>query len=163
MQNLPTAVKDGGNVEARQNMALASFKAGVAFTTAGVGYVHAIAHNFGAYYHVPHGLANAIILPRVLDFSKPECAARLATLAEVSGLKKANETDEQLADALIARIRAMNQEFGIPTQVEKLREQDIAGITGKALFEAHLYYAVPRYMDRPECETFIRQMLPKAA
>jgi alcohol dehydrogenase class IV len=163
MQNLPTAVKDGGNVEARQNMALASFKAGVAFTTAGVGYVHAIAHNFGAYYHVPHGLANAIILPRVLDFSKPECAARLATLAEVSGLKKANETDEQLADAFIARIRAMNQEFGIPTQVEKLREQDIAGITGKALFEAHLYYAVPRYMDRPECETFIRQMLPKAA
>jgi alcohol dehydrogenase len=72
MQNLPTAVKNGANVEARQNMALASFKAGVAFTTAGVGYVHAIAHNFGAYYHVPHGLANAIILPRVLEFSKPK-------------------------------------------------------------------------------------------
>jgi alcohol dehydrogenase len=163
MQNLPTAVKNGGNVEARQNMALASFKAGVAFTTAGVGYVHAIAHNFGAYYHVPHGLANAIILPRVLDFSKPDCTDRLATLAEVSGLKQGGESAAQLADAFIARIRAMNQEFGIPTQVDKLREQDIAAITGKALFEAHLYYAVPRYMDRPECEAFIRQMLPKAA
>jgi len=163
MQNLPTAVRDGKNVEARQAMALASFKAGVAFTTAGVGYVHAIAHNFGAYYHVPHGLANAIILPRVLDFSKPDCAARLATLAEASGLKRGGESEAQLADAFIARIRAMNQEFGIPAQVDKLREQDIPEITGKALFEAHLYYAVPRYMDRPECEAFIRQMLPKAA
>jgi alcohol dehydrogenase len=163
MQNLPTAVKDGKNVEARQNMALASFKAGVAFTTAGVGYVHAIAHNFGAYYHVPHGLANAIILPRVLDFSKPACIPRLAKLAEVSGLKREGGSEAQLADAFIARIRAMNQEFGIPTQVDKLREQDIPAITGKALFEAHLYYAVPRYMDRPECEAFIRQMLPRAA
>ena len=163
MQNLPTAVKNGADVTARQNMALASFKAGVAFTTAGVGYVHAIAHNFGAYYHVPHGLANAIILPRVLEFSKPNCTARMAKLAEVSGLKQGSETDEQLADALIARIRAMNQEFGIPTQVDKLKAEDIPAITGKALFEAHLYYAVPRYMDRPECEAFIRQMLPKAA
>jgi len=163
MENLATAVKDGKNVEARQNMALASFKAGVAFTTAGVGYVHAIAHNFGAYYHVPHGLANAIILPRVLDYSKPDCTGRLAKLAEVSGLKKGGESDAQLADAFIARIRAMNQEFGIPTQVDKLREQDIPEITGKALFEAHLYYAVPRYMDRPECEAVIRQMLPRAA
>jgi alcohol dehydrogenase class IV len=162
MQNLPTAVKNGGNVEARQNMALASFKAGVAFTTAGVGYVHAIAHNFGAYYHVPHGLANAIILPRVLDFSKPNCTARLAKLAEVSGLKQGNETDEQLADAFIARVRAMNREFGIPTQVDKLKAEDIAAITDKALTEAHLFYAVPRYMDTPECQAFIRQMLPAA-
>jgi alcohol dehydrogenase len=163
MQNLPTAVKNGSDVTARQNMALASFKAGVAFTTAGVGYVHAIAHNFGAYYHVPHGLANAIILPRVLEFSKSECLARLATLAGVSGLRKGGESDAELADAFIARIRAMNQDFGIPTQVDKLREQDITAITGKALFEAHLYYAVPRYMDRPECEAVIRTMLPKAA
>ena len=163
MENLSTAFREGTNVEARQNMALASFKAGVAFTTAGVGYVHAIAHNFGAYYHVPHGLANAIILPRVLEFSKPDCTARLAKLAEVSGLKKGGESDAQLADAFIQRIKDMNREFGIPTQVDKLREQDIPEITGKALFEAHAFYAVPRYMDRPECEAFIRQMLPVAA
>ena len=163
MKNLTTAVKNGANVEARQNMALASFKAGVAFTTAGVGYVHAIAHNFGAYYHVPHGLANAIILPRVLDFSKPNCTPRLARLAEVSGLKKGNESDAELADAFIRQVRAMNADFGIPTQVDKLKESDIPAITDKALFEAHLYYAVPRYMDTPECQAFIRQMLPKAA
>ncbi len=163
MQNLPTAVKNGINVAARQNMALASFKAGVAFTTAGVGYVHAIAHNFGAYYHVPHGLANAIILPRVLEFSKPNCTARLAQLAEVSGLKKGNESEAELADAFIRQVRAMNADFGIPTQVDKLKAQDIPEIADKALFEAHLYYAVPRYMDKPECEAFIKQMLPRAA
>jgi alcohol dehydrogenase class IV len=163
MQNLPTAVKVGKNVEARQNMALASFKAGVAFTTAGVGYVHAIAHNFGAYYHVPHGLANAIILPRVLDFSKPDCTARLARLAEVSGLKKGGETDAQLADAFIARVRAMNAEFGIPTTVDKLKQSDIPAIADKALSEAHMFYAVPRYMDMPEAQSFIAGMLPQAA
>ena len=163
MRNLSTAVKNGSNVEARQNMALASFKAGVAFTTAGVGYVHAIAHNFGAYYHVPHGLANAIILPRVLEFSKPEVTPRLARLAEVSGLKKGNETQAELADAFINQVRRMNAEFGIPTHVDKLKAADIPAITDKALFEAHLYYAVPRYMDKPECEAFIRQMLPTAA
>ena len=163
MQNLAEAVKNGGNVEARQNMAQASFKAGIAFTIAGVGYVHAIAHNFGAYYHVPHGLANAIVLPRVLDFSKPNCTARLAKLAEVSGLKKGNESDDQLADAFIAKVRAMNAEFGIPTQVEKLKESDIPAIVDKAQSETFWFYAVPRYMDKPEFQTFLRQMLPKAA
>jgi alcohol dehydrogenase class IV len=163
MQNLAEAVKNGSNVEARQNMAQASFKAGVAFTIAGVGYVHAIAHNFGAYYHVPHGLANAIILPRVLDFSKPNCIPRLAKLAEVSGLKKGSESDEQLADAFIAQVRKMNAEFGIPTQVDKLKESDIPAIALKAQDETFWFYAVPRYMDTPDCEAFIRQMLPQAA
>ena len=163
MQNLPRVMKDGSDVQARQNMALASFKAGVAFTTAGVGYVHAIAHNFGAYYHVPHGLANAIVLPRVLDFSKPDCIDRLATLAEVSGLKKGGESEAQLADAFIAHVRALNAEFGIPTQIDKLKESDIPAITDKALSEANWFYAVPRYMDKPQCEDFIRQMLPQAA
>ncbi|WP_293387563.1 iron-containing alcohol dehydrogenase [Nevskia sp.] len=160
MQNLPTAVTDGSNIEARQNMAVASFKAGVAFTTAGVGYVHAIAHNFGAYYHMPHGLANAVVLPRVLDFSKPECTPRLAKLAEVSGLKHGGESDAQLADAFIAHVRKLNADFGIPTQVEKLKAADIPAITGKALSEAHWTYAVPRYMDNSDCQAFISQMLP---
>ncbi len=163
MQNLPRVMKDGQDVEARQNMALASFKAGIAFTTAGVGYVHAIAHNFGAYYHVPHGLANAIILPRVLDFSKPDCTPRLAQLAEVSGLKTGSESESELADAFIAHVRALNAEFGIPSVVDKLQEADIPAITDKALAEAHWTYAVPRYMDKAECQNFIRQMLPLAA
>ena len=134
----------------------------MAFTTAGVGYVHAIAHNFGAYYHLPHGLANAIVLPRVLDYSKPECTGRLAKLAEVSGLKRGGESDAQLADAFIARVRELNADFGIPTHVEKLRESDIPEIADKALSEAYWFYAVPRYMDKPDIEGFLRQMLVTA-
>ncbi|AXQ30852.1 iron-containing alcohol dehydrogenase [Solimonas sp. K1W22B-7] len=159
MQNLEKVVKNGADLEGRANMALASFKAGVAFTSAGVGYVHAIAHNFGAYYHVPHGLANAIVMPYVLDYSKPECTARLARLAEVGGLKKGGESDEQLADSFIAKIRAMNAEFGIPTKVEKLKSSDIPAIATAALKEAHWTYAVPRYMDKPTCENLVGKML----
>ncbi|WP_156498435.1 iron-containing alcohol dehydrogenase, partial [Oleiphilus sp. HI0079] len=72
MENLETAVHDGKNLEARQNMAMASYYAGLAFTKAGVGYVHAIAHNFGALYATPHGLANSIVLPHILDYSKSD-------------------------------------------------------------------------------------------
>ncbi len=159
MINLPKVMKNGADLDARQSMALASFKAGVAFTTAGVGYVHAISHNFGARYHVPHGLANAIVLPYVLDYSKSECVPRLAQLAVAAGLSKGGESESELADALIRHIRAMNAEFGIPTKVEKLKAADISGITDAALSEAHWTYAVPRYMDKPTCEALVTRML----
>ena len=94
---------------------------------------------------------------------RPGGAGVLAKLAEVSGLKRGGESEAQLADAFIAHVRKLNADFGIPTQVEKLKESDIAAITDKALSEAHMFYAVPRYMDVPECQAFIRQMLPLAA
>jgi alcohol dehydrogenase class IV len=160
MANLPLVFRDGSDLEARQRMALASFKAGVAFTTAGVGYVHAIAHNFGAHYHLPHGLANAIVLPRVLEYSKPACIARLAELARASGLT--GDSDAALAEDFIEHVRALNAQFGIPTQVDKLREEDIPVIATKAMREAHWTYAVPRYMDRAACEGLLREMLPES-
>lgn len=158
MENLPTAVTDGGNIEARQNMAQAAYDAGVAFTSAGVGYVHAISHNFGARYHTPHGLGNAIVLPYVLDYSKPRCAHRLADLARVSGLGDGN--DSELADRFIARIREMNAQFGIPEKLDALQAADIPAITTAALKEAHFTYAVPHYLDSAGCERLVRQMLP---
>jgi alcohol dehydrogenase class IV len=159
MQNLETAVKDGSNLEARQNMALASYYAGLAFTKAGVGYVHAIAHNFGAYYHTPHGLANAIVLPYILDYSKDSSIDRLAKLAEVSGLKKGKESKAQLAQKFIDHVRAMARDFGIPEKLEALKKEDIAGITKNALKEAHFTYAVPKYMDAATCENLIAKMV----
>ncbi len=159
MANLPKVMANGADETARQAMSQASYLAGRAFTKAGVGYVHAIAHNFGARYHVPHGLANAIIMPYVLDYSKPACTRRLAELAAAGGLKQGGETDAQLADAFIARIREMNQQFGIPAKVEKLKRDDIPAIVDAALQEAHYTYAVPRYMDKPTCERFVAQML----
>lgn len=159
MENLPRAYADGGDLEARQDMALAAYYAGVAFTTAGVGYVHAIAHNFGARYHTPHGLANAIAMPYVLEYSKPACTERLARLAEVSGLREPTDSPDQLADKFIARIRKMNENFGIPTHLDALQERDIPDIADAAMDEAHMTYAVPRYMDKPACEALVRCML----
>ena len=159
MDNLETAVADGGNLQARQNMARASHVAGIAFTQAGVGYVHAIAHNFGALYHVPHGLANAIVMPHVLDYSKSHCAHRLADLARASKTGPANASDAQLADAFIARIRAMNETFGIPSQLDKLRAEDLDRIASAALSEARFTYAVPRYLDHQSCKALVGQML----
>lgn len=160
MSNLETAVADGNNVTARQNMARASHVAGIAFTQAGVGYVHAIAHKFGALYHTPHGLANAIVMPYVLDYSLPKCASRLAELARVANIGEAGASDEALAAAFVQKIRDMNEKFGIPTKLDALKQSDISDIANSALAEARFTYAVPRYMTKPVAEGLISQMLP---
>jgi len=159
MNNLPTAVANGKDVEARQAMSFASYYAALAFTRAGVGYVHAISHNFGAYYHTPHGLGNAIVLPYVLEFSKRSCVKRLATLAEVSGLREKGDRPQALANKFIDHIRSMNRDFDIPDRLEALKKSDIPAIARKALKEAHYTYAVPRYMDQRTCENLIAKML----
>ena len=159
MENLPRAVARGKDVKARQAMSFASYYAALAFTRAGVGYVHAISHNFGAFYHTPHGLANAIVMPYVLDFSKKNCVRKLARLGEVSGLRKKGDRPPTLANRFIEHIRALNAEFGIPDRLEALREADIPEIARNALKEAHYTYAVPRYMDQRTCEKLIAKML----
>lgn len=156
MEHLPKVMDDGQNIESRQQMALASYKAGIAFTQAGVGYVHAISHNFGARYHTPHGLGNAIVLPYVLEYSKTACAGRLADLARVSGMDGDGADDLELAERFIRRVREMNAQFGIPAGLDALRDEDVPAIAKAAMSEAHFTYAVPRYMDRETCEAFIR-------
>lgn len=159
MQYLPRAMVNGADEEARQQMAWASYQAGLAITKAGVGYVHAISHNFGGRYHTPHGLANAIVLPYVLEYSRTHCVDRLAKLAQSSGLGSASENRQQLADRLIGHIRAMNRSFGIPAGLKALRDADIPQIAAAALQEAHFTYGVPRYMDQARCEQMLRRML----
>jgi len=161
MDNLPAAFADGSDVATRQQLAQASYYAGLAFTKAGVGYVHAIAHALGGRYHTPHGLANAIVLPHLLDYTRDAVVPRLAKLAEVSGLGGEHDHEEQLADAFIAHVREMAGSFDIPETLDALREQDIPSLARAALKEAHLTYAVPKYMDQKTCETLIGQMLPR--
>lgn len=159
LQHLETAYDDGANLESRQAMARASHLAGRAFTQAGVGYVHAIAHNFGAFYHTPHGLANAIVMPHVLDYSLPKCASRLAELARASGIASAG-SDEDVANAFIQKIRDLNAKFGIPSTLDKLQNEHIPGIASNARAEARFTYAVPRYMNQNEAIEVISRMLP---
>ena len=142
-------------------MASASYRAGVAITTAGIGWVHAISHNFGALYHLPHGYLNAIILPRVLDLYRSTCESRLAELGRAVGLRGAD--DSTVADAFIAAIRDLNAEFGVPSVLDPLQVSDIPQIADRAMNEAFWNYAVPVYMDKPETEAFIEAMLPATA
>lgn len=157
---LANACADGENMQAREAMAMASTYAGLAFTKAYVGYVHAIAHQYGGRYGTPHGLANAIVLPYILDFSMDEATPRMASLAVAAGLGEPGEGDGELARRLVEGIRALNAQIGIPTQLDTLQAADIPAIARDALKEAHYLYPVPKYMDRPECEAIVRKMLP---
>lgn len=159
--NLEEAYRNGTNLDARYNMALASYCAGAAFTRAYVGYVHAIAHNMGGLYGVPHGLANAIILPYVLRFSRIEAERKLAALALVAGIGDRSERDADLALRFIERVEKMNERMGIPTSIAQLRAEDIPMIAKRALAEAHPDYPVPRIMTRRECEELVTKLLPQ--
>lgn len=161
-ENLPKAYRDGKDLVAREKMALASTYAGLAFTRANVGYVHAIAHQFGGRYHTPHGLANAIMLPVVLEYSAPAVTARLAQLALRARLGDEGDSDDALAERFLAGVRALNAELGIPTTLAALQEADIPDLARAACKEAHLGYPVPRYMDEATCAQLIRQVLPGA-
>ena len=159
MRNLLEAYTNGSDIKVREAMAVASSMAGLAFTRAGVGYVHAFAHQMGGLYHVPHGLANAIILPLVLDFSKIKCANRLADLARVSGIGEAGASDNQLADAFIARVREMNAAMDIPETIKDLQPADFDKIIDRAFAEAHGTYGVPRYMSREDATEMLAKLM----
>jgi len=159
-ENLEEAYRNGSNLEVRYQMLLASYYAGAAFTRAYVGYVHAIAHKLGGLYGVPHGLANAIILPHVLRFCRQEAARKLASLAIIGGLGQRGESDEMLAIRFIEHVDGMNQRMGIPTSIKELRATDIPMIAECALAEAHPDYPVPTIMTKKDCEALITKLLP---
>ncbi len=141
-------------------MALASYCAGAAFTRAYVGYVHAIAHNMGGLYGVPHGLANAVILPYVLRFCRKDAEQKLASLAVIGGIGERGESDEALSYKFIEQVEGMNERMGIPTTIQELKAADIPLIARRALAEAHPDYPVPTIMTRQECEALITKLLP---
>ena len=158
---LERAYRDGGDMDARGEMLLASYRAGFAFTRAGVGNVHAIAHTLGGLYNTPHGLANAVILPIVLEDYGAAAWHKLARLAELTGLKSQG-SDEEKARAFIAEIRAMNRRMDIPTGFSNIREEDIPQMIRWALAEANPVYPVPVIYDEKRCEHVIRRVIAEA-
>lgn len=155
---LERAYRDGNDMEARAAMLDAAFKAGFAFTRAGVGNVHAIAHTLGGLYNVPHGLANAVILPIVLEDYGEKVYSRLARLAELTGCKIIG-TDEAKAKAFIAEIYAMNERMGIPRGIEGIKESDIPQMVKWALAEANPTYPVPVVYTAEHCAEVIRKIM----
>ena len=158
---LERAYNDGNDMEARQEMLIASFKAGFAFTRAGVGNVHAIAHTLGGLYNTPHGLANAVILPIVLEDYGSAVYAKLAHLSELTGVKTSG-SDEEKAKAFIAEIRAMNKRMNIPTGFANIEEKDIPQMVQWALKEANPIYPVPVIYDEKHCAEVIHRIISEA-
>ncbi len=158
-QNLETAYTDGKNIEARNQMLLASFYAGMAFTRAYVGYVHAIAHNLGGQYGIPHGLANAVILPVVLESYGSAVYESLARLADIVGIK--GNSDEAKAKAFIAEIYAMNERMNIPKGFAQIQEKDIPIIVERALKEGNPLYPVPVIYGEEEMTAIVKSLMIK--
>lgn len=154
-ENLEIVYKDGKNVAARENMLVASFYAGMAFTRAYVGYVHAIAHNLGGLYGTPHGLANAVILPHILEYFGSSAYERLAILADEAGITKASQNDEEKAKLFIRKIKEMNANMNIPEHFEFIEDKDIPILVERALKEGNPLYPVPKIMDEKDCREVI--------
>jgi alcohol dehydrogenase class IV len=146
-ENLEKVYADGKNIEARQAMMTASYKAGFAFTRAGVGNVHAIAHTLGGLYNTPHGLANAVILPVVLEDYGEKVHKKLARLAKTAGLvsdnKAGEKTDAEKAKIFIDAIYAMNRRMGIPAGFDFIKDEDIPRMIKWAGKESNPFYPVP--------------------
>ena len=159
--NLRVAYRNGGNLAAREQMSLAATYAGLAFTRANVGYVHAIAHQLGGRYHTPHGLANALMLPHVLRFLSPAITGRLALLAVRAGVGTKGERPAVLAKKFLESVEALNRDLGIPRHLEALRVEDIPELARAACWEADTNYPVPRYMSPEICEGLLHQILPR--
>lgn len=156
--NLYEAYTNPTNVEARANMQEASYLAGFAFTRAFVGNVHAIAHTLGGFYQVPHGLANAVLLPYVLDFYGDTVYEPLAELADLVHLTEGSDSTKRKAEKFIAAIRQMNEKMAIPTKIEGIVNRDIPEMVKRALKEANPLYPVPKIMNASEMH-YIYQMV----
>jgi alcohol dehydrogenase class IV len=122
--------------------------------------VHAFSHKLGGMYGVPHGLANAITLPYVLDFNKdsPLARERLAKLAVVIGAGKEGEPQDVLAQRFIDRVRELNRAIGIPEKVAALKPADVPVVARAAMIEGARDYPVPRNMSLPQAESLLRRM-----
>lgn len=136
--NLTVAVEDGSNAQAREAMAYAQFLAGMAFNNASLGYVHAMAHQLGGFYNLPHGVCNAVLLPHVQVFNSQVAAARLRDCAAAMGVNVEGLNDAEGAAACIDAIRTLAQQVNIPAGLRDLgvKEEDIPLLATNALKDA---------------------------
>ncbi|WP_078427877.1 iron-containing alcohol dehydrogenase [Alkalihalobacterium alkalinitrilicum] len=149
-ENLYEAYSNGTNVEARKKMQRASYLAGMAFTRAYVGNVHAIAHTLGGFYSIPHGLANAIILPYVLEYYGDSVRNDLSELADLVGIGEEHDSKTQKARKFIEAIKKLNHDMDIPKKVNGIVDTDIPLMVKRALKEANPLYPVPKILNQKE-------------
>lgn len=160
-QNIETAYHDGHNHAARDQMLNAAYLAGFAFSRSYVGYVHAVAHSLGGQYNIPHGLANAVLLPEVLKSYGSCIHKKLHMLGCAAGVCTEQDSIKAGAGKFIASIRTLNKNMGIPDFLSGIQERDIETMSVHAAKEANPLYPVPKLMTRKELEAFYRLMLTR--
>lgn len=159
MHYLPLAYTDGSDLKAREEMGIAAHYGGIAFNKAGLGYVHAIAHQLGAYYGIPHGRANAIVLPYILEVNRDASKKRLAALAKRTGIVKDGQTnDSNLTDYLITQVRDLIERLDINPTVKGMQTSDFDKIAKAAAKEVSDTYAVPTYMSASEIKEILMKI-----
>ena len=156
-QNLRKAVQDGKDLTARENMAYAQFLAGMAFNNASLGFVHAMAHQLGGFYDLPHGVCNAVLLPHVQTFNASDCAARLTDVARALGVDVSGLSPEEGAQAAVAAIRTLARDVEIPAGLRDLgaKLDDIPILATNALKDA-CGLTNPRRADQGQIEEIFR-------
>jgi alcohol dehydrogenase class IV len=148
--NIYEAYSNGDNLEARASMQKASYFAGIAFTRAYVGNVHAIAHTLGGFYSTPHGLANAVILPYVLEYYGKSIYKPLSELADVAGIGEINDDNKTKTEKFIEAIKELNVKMNIPQKIDGIVESDIPLMVERALNEANPLYPVPMIFGKED-------------
>ncbi len=151
-ENVEAAYNDGRNHEARENMLHAAYKAGIAFSKSYVGYIHAIAHSLGGKYGTPHGLANAVLMPYLLENYGKRVHKKLHKLALAAGVATPEDSHEITATKFIEAVKALNARMNIPTKLSGIAEVDIPSLARYAEKEANPLYPVPVLMTKRELE-----------
>ncbi len=151
---IEAAYKDGTDRKAREQMLLAAHKAGIAFSKSYVGYIHAVAHSLGGQYNIPHGLANSVLAPIVLEAYGKSAQKKLHQLGIAAGVTTENESHETGAKAFIQAIRDLNRRMNIPETLPGIREEHIHKMARHAAREANPLYPVPKLMNARELERF---------
>jgi alcohol dehydrogenase class IV len=157
-QNVEKSYQNGSDIEARQNMLFAAFKAGDSFTRAGLTYVHPIAHALGGLYNEAHGRANAVILPYVLEAFGKKIHKKLAELASAAGLDVAQKSESEAAALFISEIKRLNRDMGIPEKLTNILDSDVSKIVKWTLEEANPWYSVPVIFGAKEIEAIIKNI-----
>ena len=118
--NLRTATFDGSNMEAREQMALGQYVAGMAFSNVGLGCVHSMAHPLGARFDIAHGVANALLLPTVMEFNMPSSIIKYGRIAKAMGVDTTGMTDVEAAQAAVDAVKKLSLDLGIPQTLREI-------------------------------------------
>ena len=157
-KNLELVVREPHNLEARSAMQEASFLAGSAFTRGFVGYVHALAHPLSGFYNTPHGLANAVLLPKVLKrYQKTIDKDMYVLYKELGYLETVNKAEAR--NIIINEIEELNYKIGIPEKINGVREEDLEEMVNRCMKEAHPMYPVPKILSKEELINIYKEII----